>query len=80
MSDLEGAARAIAKSLEVDPESWRDHVDQVRAVLVAIRDPSEAMCEAGAKYYHDNYRPGHAKEDTSMQPIWEDMIDALLRS
>lgn len=44
-------------------------------VIVPI-EPTEAMCRAGAKYYHDNFREGHAKEDTSMKWIWEKMTQA----
>jgi hypothetical protein len=53
-------------------------VHTAKAVLTAMRRPSEEMCEAGARYYHDNWREGHAKDDTSMPLIWEAMIDELL--
>lgn len=46
--------------------------------LIVPKEPTEAMCEAGAKYYHDNYRPDHAKEDTSMVFIWQEMVTAAL--
>jgi hypothetical protein len=39
-------------------------------------EPTEEMCAAGAKYYSDNFRPGHAKTDTNMALIYEAMIGA----
>ena len=69
---LERAARALA---EVDPQGrgtqyWRDYVPDARAVLTAIRDPSEGMADAGSKAaaYHG--------EDG--RPVWQAMIDAAL--
>lgn len=53
-------------------------LESARAAIEAMREPTDAMCEAGARYYHDNWRPGHAKEDTNMALIWTDMIDAAL--
>jgi hypothetical protein len=44
--------------------------------VIVPKEPTEAMCAAGAKYYHDNWQPGHAKDDTSMSFIWADMIEA----
>jgi len=49
-----------------------------KAVLMAMRQPSEEMCEAGARFYHDNWQKGRAKEQTTMPLIWEAMIDELL--
>jgi hypothetical protein len=45
--------------------------------VIVPKEPTEAMCAAGAKYYHDNWRPGHAKEDTGMALIWKEMIGVL---
>lgn len=50
----------------------------MRAAITAMRDPTEEMCEAGAAYYHDNYQPGHAKEQTTAPDIWQSMIDKVL--
>lgn len=80
MTTLERAARALA---EADPQGrgvqyWRDYVPDARAVLTAIREPSEGMLEAGldkARECTDNWQsvaaclPGHC---------WTAMIDAAL--
>jgi hypothetical protein len=50
-------------------------IDDVGFVVVP-KEPNEEMCAAGAKFYHDSYRPGHAKQDTSMRFIWQEMIEA----
>jgi hypothetical protein len=44
--------------------------------VIVPREPTDAMCAAMAKYYHDNYREGHEREDTSAVDIWRDMIGA----
>lgn len=43
-----------------------------------MRDPTDAMVLVGAEYYHDNWRPKHAREDTDAEAFWQDMIDAAL--
>lgn len=52
--------------------------ETARAIIEILRDPTEQMCEAGARYFHDSWRKGHAKEDTSMRFIWEAMLDSAL--
>ncbi len=54
-------------------------IRMARAAIEAMREPSDDMCEAGAAYYHDNYQPGHAKEQTTAPDIWRSMIDEALR-
>lgn len=46
MTMVEKAARAIATSLEVSPESWRDHADEARAVIQAMREISAEVAQA----------------------------------
>lgn len=87
MKELEQAAdAALARYLAATPaeeEPTRESqralwIAVVRATLEAIREPNEDMCEAGAAYYHDNYQPGHAKEQTTAPLVWRTMIDKLL--
>lgn len=59
-------------------EDGCDCLQAARDVIEALREPTEEMCEAGACYYHDNYQPGHAKEQTTAPLIWRAMIDVLL--
>jgi hypothetical protein len=73
MDMIERAARALA---EMDTErdiGWRYYVPEARAVLEAIREPSEAMIDAhiAAKDMHDD-RDGQAYVD------WQAMIDTAL--
>src|SRR5688572_5024787 len=75
MTPLERAARAVYKlgdngpyGPEDEDEQWHQHVDVARAVLQAIREPSEAMEEAGDSCL------GLATSPV----IWQAMIDAAL--
>lgn len=45
---------------------------------IAPWEATEEMATKGAVYYHDNWRPGHALEDTAMPYIWDAMRDAYL--
>ena len=73
MTPLERAALAIyqvdypGQTLPglTDDGSW--HMEVARAVLAAIREPSEGMCEAGRTAVRDDGVPG-----------WRAMIDAAL--
>jgi hypothetical protein len=51
---------------------WKLYVEQARAAIEAIRQPTKAMIEAGAK---------GSGEDSEMTALgaWEEMIDAALR-
>ena len=62
-----------------DAEDVMKALDAAGYVIVP-KEPTEAMCEAGAKFYQDNWRKGHAKEDTSMALIWADMIDVATKA
>lgn len=85
MTPLERAARALARSScppggeaqfpyvsadEWEAKNWGDHVDAARAVLTAIRGPSEGMQTAGyGECHHPKDIPEH---------IWQTMIDTAL--
>lgn len=60
--------------------NWHHYRKQARLTIEAMREPTEAMCEAGATYYHDNYQTGHAKEQTAAPDIWRAMIDEALKT
>jgi hypothetical protein len=64
---------------QVEDDGWREHVDDVRAVIAAIREPSEAMVSAGNK--SKPYNVTGWCEGTIhpvVQRSWPAMIDALL--
>lgn len=75
MTPLERAARALC-SLDGHPENatmdgkplWADYLPEARAVLQAIRAPSEAMLSA---------LDHHDKRDAGVD-AWHAMIDAAL--
>lgn len=76
MTPLERAARAIYKlgdngpyTLAEEDEQWHHHVDTARAVLEAIREPSEGMVDAA--------QVAHGPEAT-YRTAWRGMIDAAL--
>ncbi len=64
MTPLERAARAAAREMVIPDEGRMKPERVARAVIEAIREPSEAMLLAGAV--------------SSASVAWEDMIDALL--
>lgn len=72
---LERAARALC-SLAGNPENatmdgkplWMDYLPEARAVIEAIREPSEAMIDAGST--HDSA--------DGCYPVYRAMIDQLL--
>lgn len=85
MTPIERAARALARfsvrdesqfpyiSKSEAERSWPAFEPQARAVLQAIREPSEAMLQAGE---------AHMDEVAPNEPvdlIWKDMIDAVLK-
>lgn len=49
-----------------------------RAAIEAMREPTDEMLIAGTPWYHDNWRKAHVREDTSMEAIWQAMLDAAL--
>lgn len=78
MTPLERAARAICEAEGLDPNArnplghanWTSYISAARAVLLAIREPSDAMREQG--YYEIAYGENGAKA------IWQRMIDVAL--
>ena len=78
-SMVERMVRVLA---EYDPgltDSEYRHV--VRAVLTAMREPTEAMRDAGdmhATYDYGDSEHGFFDGEVSVEPIWEAMIDAAL--
>ena len=77
---LERMARALgAESMnclpgEVNPKEWQE---EVRAAILAIREPSEAMVEAGdEEEYLMNVESVPAGD--RWRRVWQAMIDAAL--
>lgn len=90
MTPLERAARALARRScspggeaqfpyvsadEWEEKNWPDHMPAARAVLEAIREPSEGMREQGAGQLF-----GSASDDwgDDARLVWQAMIDAAL--
>lgn len=90
MDMVERVARALCVAADMDPDRpsnderdngaplWTTYVGMARAGIEAMREPTEGMAAAGAKYHKDNWRKDHALEDTPMRYIWFEMIDAAL--
>lgn len=91
MTPLERAARALCKSHLEDPDevvstlgenpgtpiyAWQDRVHDARAVLTAIREPSEAMIASGNEQMDVDPELGH--NEATPESIWRTMIDAML--
>jgi hypothetical protein len=74
MTPIEAAARAIAISRDGYDYHWRGCLIEVRLVLDAIRQPSEAMVHAAVlTFVRENGGIEHAPFMT-----WQAMIDAAL--
>jgi len=52
MNMIEKAARALCLNMTLSEDGWHRFTGPARAVLMAIREPSEEMCQAArdAKY------------------------------
>ena len=71
---LERAARALCVRNEGNELSWDWWLDDARTVLLAIREPSEAMhSNVDAMLHADG-----AYMDCSDTAVWQAMIDAAL--
>jgi hypothetical protein len=77
MTPIKRAARAIANIEDFGNDRfWQNYQDSARAVLMAIREPSKEIIEAGVKALSDSgvddVRHGDALA------CWQAMIDAAL--
>lgn len=73
-SPLERAADAIGQNLYVE-----SNIEIARAVLMAIREPSEAMASKGGEvgpWYEGYDTKEHSAENA--KDVWQAMIDAAL--
>jgi hypothetical protein len=84
---LDQAARALVLAQsqadcfdDLEPEAQEEARQHVRAVLRAVRTPSEAMLDAGA--YDDFGPPGEGVSfgGSRLEGSWSRMIDAALTS
>jgi hypothetical protein len=80
MTDVMKRARIAAAEVLQDSElpigTYIDTERLVRAVLMALREPTQEMGLAFARYWHDNFREDHVFEDTPAKECWQSMIDA----
>lgn len=94
MEMIERVARALREkwSVEVfDRKSdvgWENEIDNARAAIEAMREPTEAMHEAAneTSVYYDDFSCGDGNitlglpgYPTKFVEIWSDMIDAALK-
>jgi hypothetical protein len=85
MTPLERAARALCR-LDDHPENarldgqslWRDYIPEVRAVLTAVRDPSDKMQDAAYRMEWSTGGDGDAADANAIN-VWQAMIDAILK-
>jgi hypothetical protein len=68
MTKLEQVARAIAKSEGLNEDWTKQYLRHARAAVEALREPSEAMLDAG------NRQLDCANE----RQCWQAMLDAIL--
>lgn len=86
ISPLERAARAVCDRYGHDPDSddqvglgepgdvnWNMYEDDARAVMQALREPSEAMVRAG-----DSQTPDYEQQTANVYDVWQAMLDAAL--
>ncbi|MGR4893317.1 hypothetical protein ACIPPQ_20015 [Sphingopyxis sp. LARHCG72] len=90
MTPLERAARAVYKlddngpyTLAEEDEQWHHHVETVRAVLTAIREPFQSFDDpiavAGGEVLGvGKDRPLHWSNFDEAKRVWQAMIDAAL--
>lgn len=69
MTKIEEVARAIAGQFAQSADLWEDFVDTAHVAIKAMREPTEAMVDAGAEY-----APGAG----DARDAWHAMIDAAL--
>jgi hypothetical protein len=72
-----GDEEALAEELAEEDRVWPNYVADARAVLEAIREPSEAMETAGVMegdWNRDNLDLGD-----EVKKVWTSMIDAALK-
>ncbi|KPH66864.1 hypothetical protein [Novosphingobium sp. ST904] len=83
MNMLERAARALA-NCQHGPDCWEgldddlqvQLIEEARAVIEAVREPSEEMSRAGEKLLSDERM--HSISHIDMHDSWVVMVDALL--
>lgn len=77
--DAHTAAAAVASAVD---KKWQTKIIGARSAILSIREPSDAQVLVYArKYYADNWGDGSplaAREYTTAEDAWRDMVDALL--
>lgn len=79
MTKLEEVARAICVARDRPPENWEWYEEAARAAIAALREPTEAMKDAGSDPHFDIHWCVHADgRPCEVDDVWKAMIDALL--
>jgi hypothetical protein len=82
VTPIERAAKALAdnnwhpSAYDGDPEAWRVWIGDVRLVLFALREPSEAVLDAGLLEIYGCIEQG--EPGLTAHAGWQAMIDAIL--
>ena len=83
MEPLERAARALCELAGNPPGAamggkplWMDYLPEVRAVIKAIREPSDGVISSAAHLFEGAVRP--TLEGDEAKKAWRLMIDAVL--
>lgn len=59
---------------------WKEHVHGAELAIAAMREPTQAMCVAGAKSGHITWQSPPSAYETDMGGAWRAMIDVALES
>lgn len=74
---VQAAEEAGTLLSHVGPEVWYEHV--VRAALRAIRDPDDAMVQAGESGYSEYHKATDTYLDPQPAQVFAAMIDEVLK-
>lgn len=72
MTMIERVARAICKSQTQTDRTWEAFLPEATAAIEAMREPTDAMVDAGSSHFHEENSTGAAAY------CFGDMIDAAL--
>jgi hypothetical protein len=66
---------------DIATPAWQGYVDKARAAIVAMREPTDDLLEAGAFYFGDNADPGPTREAeyNLARSCFRSMLEVALR-
>lgn len=87
---IQRVARALYESKAIPGDDWATESEvhrefcrrQARVAIEAMREPTQAMLDAGADHMHEaidfSPEPGEGIDGYDVSPVWDAMIDAAL--